>query len=111
LEAGQFDQIKGQLSRRLSVLRSAMRVDTVMARAAPEDRQRVARQVLNDYLSRVITGGGTMQPVPPFLSRKLRAESDWRFSYAGVNRAIRRAIELQTRAGEEQAGAAPGSRQ
>ncbi|UCG86665.1 MAG: peptidyl-prolyl cis-trans isomerase [Gemmatimonadota bacterium] len=104
LRAEQFSRIKGQLSRRLSLLRRAMRVDTVMARAAPEDRNKVARQVLDEYVSRIITGGGTMQTVPPFLARKLRAESDWRFSYAGVNRAIRLAVELQTRA-EQRIGA------
>jgi hypothetical protein len=94
LEDGQFGEIKGQLSRRLRRLRSAMRVDTVMARAAPEERQRIATEVLQEYVMGAIGSRRSIEPVPPFLARKLRAESDWHFSYAGVNRAVRRAVEL-----------------
>ncbi|UCD25400.1 MAG: hypothetical protein JSW51_05650, partial [Gemmatimonadota bacterium] len=99
----QFATIKEQLSRRLRTLRSAMRVDSVMARAAPEDRESVARQVLDEYVTRVLTTHRNVQVVPPFLARKLRAESDWKFSYPGLNRAIRRMVELSQERGEGEA--------
>ena len=100
----QFEFIKGQLERRLKTLRSAMRVDSVMARAAPEDRDRVAKAVLDEYVTRVLTTHRNVQVVPPFLARKLRAESDWKFSYPGLNRAIRRMVELNQERAEEQSG-------
>ncbi len=100
----QFEFIKGQLGRRLKTLRSAMRVDSVMARAAPEDRDRVAKAVLDEYVTRVLTTHRNVQVVPPFLARKLRAESDWKFSYPGLNRAIRRMVELNQERAEEQSG-------
>jgi len=104
----QFEFIKGQLERRLRALRSAMRVDSVMARATPEDRDRVAKQVLDDYVTRVLTTHRNVQVVPPFLARKLRDESNWTFSYSGLNRAIRRMVELKQERVEEQPGGAVG---
>jgi len=100
----QFEFIKGQLERKLKTLRSAMRVDSVMARAAPENRDRVAKAVLDEYVTRVFTTYRNVQVVPPFLARKLRAESDWKFSYPGLNRAIRRMVELKQERAEEQSG-------
>ena len=100
----QFELIKGQLERRLKTLRSAMRVDSVMAGAAPENRDRVAKAVLDEYVTRVFTTYRNVQVVPPFLARKLRAESDWKFSYPALNRAIRRMVELNQERAEEQPG-------
>jgi hypothetical protein len=100
----QFELIKGQLERRLKTLRSAMRVDSVMAGAAPENRDRVAKAVLDEYVTRVFTTYRNVQVVPPFLARKLRAESDWKFSYPALNRAIRRMVELNQQRAEEQSG-------
>ncbi len=100
----QFESIKRQLGKRLKTLRSAMRVDSVMARAAPEDRDRVAKAVLDEYVTRVLTMHRNVQLVPPFLARKLRAESDWKFSYPGLNRAIKRMVELNQERAEEQSG-------
>ena len=94
LEVEQFEEIKNRLSTRLRRLRSAMRVDTAMARAAPNERRRVAADVLEEYVVGAIASQRSIQHVPPFLARKLRAESNWRFSYSGVNRAFRRAVEL-----------------
>jgi hypothetical protein len=108
LEAEQFAELKRALAVQLRVLRSAMKIDTVMARAAPQDRNQVVRQVLDNYLSRIIRGEGAVKPVPAFLARKLRAESEWRFSYAGMDRAIRLAVELQSRV-EDGMSTAPGS--
>ena len=104
----QFEFIKGQLERRLKTLRSAMQVDSVLARATPEDRDRVAKQVLDDYVTRVLTTHGNVQVVPPFLARKLRDESNWKFSYSGLNRAIRRMMELNRERVEEQQGGSVG---
>jgi hypothetical protein len=104
----QFEAIKTQLDRRLRTLRSAMRVDSVMARAAPEDREAIARQVLDEYVTRVLTTHRNVQLVPPFLARKLRSEADWRFSYPGLNRAIRRMVELSQEYSEESGGPAGG---
>ncbi len=110
LRDDQFDSIKRQLSNRLRWLRSAMRVDSVLARAAPEDREQVARDVLFEYTRRVITTHRDVQTVPPFLARKLRAEEDWKFSYPGLNRAIRRSVALTNERAED-TGAAEGSRE
>lgn len=107
----QFAVIKRQLDNRLKWLRSAMRVDSVLARAAREDRIGVAREVLFEYTRRVITTHRDVQTVPPFLARKLRAEEDWEFSYPGLHRAIRRSVALSDARSSEGRGETEGSRE
>lgn len=111
LKDEQFADIKGRLNNRLRYLRSAMRVDSVMARAPREDRERVAREVLFEYTRRVITTHREVQTVPPFLARKLRAEEHWRFSYPGLNRAIRRSVALSRERSSEDSGEAEGGQE
>jgi len=55
-------------------------------------------------VTRVFTTYRNVQMVPSFLARKLRAESDWKFSYPALNRAIRRMVELNQERAEEQPG-------
>jgi hypothetical protein len=105
----QFAEIKRQLNNRLKWLRSAMRVDSVLARAAREAREGVAREVLFEYTRRVITTHRDVQTVPPFLARKLRAEEDWEFSYPGLNRAIRRSVALSDERSSKNGGDTEGS--
>jgi hypothetical protein len=95
----QFDRIKTRLEQLLERVRNAMRVDSVMARAAsPNERRDVARDVLDDFLTRSASTLREMWIVPPFLARKLRREADWQLNYAGLNRAIRRAVALRAEA-------------
>jgi len=107
----QFADIKGRLNNRPRYLRSAMRVDSVMARAPREDRERVARDVLFEYTRRVITTHREVQTVPPFLARKLRAKEHWKFSYPGLNRAIRRSVALSRERSSEDSGEAEGGQE
>jgi len=84
------------LERRLDHLRSVLRVDSVMARAdGQKERRQVAREVLDAYYERTASTLREMAIVPPFLAAKLRAERRWSFSYAGLNKAIRQAVELR----------------
>jgi hypothetical protein len=111
LDDEQFEGIKKQFNNRLKWLRSAMRVDSVLARAAPEDREAVARDVLFEYTRRVITTHRDVQTVPPYLARKLRAEEEWKFSYGGLNRAIRRAVAMNSEQSEDDTSATEGSQE
>ncbi len=92
----QHRRIRQALEGRLGRLRRVLRVDSVMALAeGPAARQRVAREALFEYKTRTARNLREMVKVPPFLASKLRSEYRWSFSYAGLNKAIRRATELR----------------
>lgn len=86
---------KDELRRRIARVRRAMRADSVLAQAAPSERAEVTEQVLQDYVVRILTTDRDITVVPPFLARKLRRESRWKFSYRALDRAIERAERLK----------------
>ena len=92
----QYARILRVLENRIRRLRRALRVDSVMALAeGPNARLQVAQEVLFEYKTRTARNLREVAKVPPFLAAKLRSERPWSFSYAGLNKAIRRATELR----------------
>lgn len=89
--------IRRALESKLDRLRRVLRVDSAMARAdGVQERRQVARDVLADYKTRTARNLREVVMVPPFLAAKLRSERPWSFSYAGLDKAMRRAVELRT---------------
>jgi hypothetical protein len=87
--------IEEELDGRLARVRIAMRVDSAIMRAGTGERERIAREVLDQYMVGILVAGDRVTLVPPFLARKLRRETDWEFSYGGLDRAILRAERLR----------------
>jgi hypothetical protein len=80
---------------RLAGVRIAMKVDSAMTHARAGERERIAREVLDQYMVGILVAGDRVTLVPPFLARKLRREADWEFSYGGLDRAILKAERLR----------------
>lgn len=96
LTEAEFAEYRDAYLRTLSNLRNALGVDSALARATTEaDRKRVAQEGLDRYFTRTSQSQLDIEIVPPLLAAKLRAETDWSFYYGGLNRAIRRAVELR----------------
>jgi hypothetical protein len=67
-----------------------------VARATTEaNRKRVVQEGLDRYFIRTSQSLRDIEIVPPLLAAKLRSEMDWSFYYGGLNRTIRRAVELR----------------
>lgn len=93
---GEFADFRDTYGRSLQNLRTALGVDSIMARAQTEaDRRRVADEVLDRYMVRTSQTQRNVEIVPPLLAAKLRAEEDWSFYYGGLNSAVRLAVELR----------------
>lgn len=90
-----FSTTKSELRRRLARVRTAMRADSALANADASNRAEVARRLLDEYVTRILTTDRDISVVPPFLARKLRSEHRWKFSYRGLERAIARAEEIK----------------
>ncbi len=107
LDGNEFAKLQKELASDLSELRAAMRSDSVLARAtSPEERKRVAKEILDQYVIRTARTLRDMKNVPPFLASKLRAEAKWKFSYGALDRAIELACELRAARDSTESGAA-----
>ena len=96
LPAQRFADIERRYNERLTELRRAMRIDTLLARATDEqERRRVAKEAADGYLLRIANTLRDIQIVPPFLAQRLRDEGKWMFSYDGLDRAVSQAIRLR----------------
>ena len=96
LTEAEFAGYREVYERKLNNLRNTLGVDSVLARATTvEDRNRVIQEVLDRYFIRTSQSLRDIEIVPPLLAAKLRSEMDWSFYYGGLNRAIRRAVELR----------------
>jgi len=91
-----YTVIKEEFDGRLARVRNAMKVDSAMNHASAGDRELIAREVLDQYMVGILAAGERVTLVPPFLARQLRRESDWEFSYGGLDRAILKAERLRT---------------
>jgi hypothetical protein len=96
LTEAEFAEYRDAYVRTLNNLRNALGVDSALARATTEaDRKRVVQEGVDRYFTRTSQSQLDIEIVPPLLAAKLRAEMDWSFYYGGLNRAIRRAVELR----------------
>lgn len=96
-----FADIEQGYNERLTQLRRAMRIDTLLARARDvQERRRVAKEAADGYLLRIVNTLRDVHIVPPFLAQRLRDEGNWMFSYDGLNRAVDRAVRLRARKNE-----------
>jgi hypothetical protein len=104
-----YSMAKNELRRRIARVRSAMRADSALANVAPSEWNDVTARVLEEYMKRILTTDRDISVVPPFLARKLRAESSWKFSYGGLERAIERAEQLKAARDTVASGGGRGS--
>jgi hypothetical protein len=104
-----YGVIKEELNGRLARVRIAMRVDSAIVRAEAGDREQIAREVLDRYMVGILVADDRVTPVPPFLARKLRRETDWELSYGGLDRAILRAERLRAASDTIETGRARSS--
>ncbi len=88
--------LTAKLANVLEPLSEQMGLDSVLALTTdPSLRFRAVEAQVLAYLSAVVSGTKDLLTVPPFLARKLRAESDWDVSQAGVDRVVERAVALR----------------
>ena len=96
IPAEQEVRIRRALESRLQRVRRVLGLDSAMAQVEELGaRMQVAREVLDAYKKRTARNLREVVMVPPFLAAKLRSERPWSFSYAGLNKAIRQAVELR----------------
>lgn len=95
----EYAGISRTYTKRLAELRWAMRIDTMLVKAAtPAERMQVAADAVDGYLKREIKTLRDVRIVPPFLAQRLRDEAEWKFSYDALDRAVERARRLRARA-------------
>lgn len=103
LDTEAFDALKRQYEKRLKDLRSALRIDSTLAREPDlDERKRAVQAQIDRYLERRAKRQGTPRIVPPFLAYRLRQDADWIISFPGVERALEQAQAI--RAARESAG-------
>jgi len=101
LTARDVSDLKEQLSRDLSLLSIALRIDPASVRDSARDASKradlVARRV-DQYLDDIANDRQRFMVVPQLLSVRLRAQGKWEVVSAGVDRALQRAIQLRASA-------------
>jgi hypothetical protein len=97
LTSRDVSELKDQLSRDLSMLSVALRIDPASVRDSARDASRraalVARRV-DQYLDDIANDRQRFMVVPQLLSVRLRAQGNWEVVSAGVDRALQRATQL-----------------
>lgn len=82
----------------LGKVRSAMGLDDkslAEGASSEDDRQRLAALYVDKYLEGVANNKSSFVSVPPFLAARLREQSSWRVTSAGIERVLERATELR----------------
>jgi hypothetical protein len=98
LTALDVEEFRGMLRSDLAKVRSAMGLDDqglAEGASSKEDRLRLAALYVDKYLEGVANNKSSFVSVPPFLAARLREQSRWTVSSAGIERVLQRGTELR----------------
>jgi hypothetical protein len=93
-----IEEFRGMLRSDLDKVRKALNLDDAKLKdqATPiADRQRLAALYVDTYLESVANNKAPFVSVPPFLASRLRDESSWKVSSAGVERVLEKSTALR----------------
>ncbi|HEY2825245.1 MAG TPA: peptidylprolyl isomerase [Gemmatimonadales bacterium] len=107
-----MSELKDQLSRDLSMLTAALRIDPASmqqdtAAKNPSGKAQLVAQRVDQYLDDIANDRQRFIVVPQLLSVRLRAQGRWEVVSAGVDRALQQAMAMRSSADSAQAATHP----